>query len=86
MLFAIPNGGYRNRIEASQLKASGVIAGLPDMLCVYKRTVGIELKTDRGVLSPEQRAVHEKWRQEGIEVHVCRSFEHFQEIIKTIIS
>ena len=31
LLFAIPNGGERNKIVASQMKAEGVRAGVPDL-------------------------------------------------------
>jgi hypothetical protein len=33
LIFAIPNGGQRNVIVASKLKAEGVLSGVPD-LCV----------------------------------------------------
>jgi hypothetical protein len=32
LLFAIPNGGERNKIVASRMKAEGVRAGVPDLL------------------------------------------------------
>ena len=31
LLFAIPNGGDRNRVVAAKLKAEGVLAGVPDL-------------------------------------------------------
>lgn len=47
-LFAIPNGGYRDKREAAKLKAMGVKAGVPD-LCLpvpmyYWHGLYIELK------------------------------------------
>ena len=35
-LFAVPNGGYRNKIEAANLKRQGVIAGVPDFILIYQ--------------------------------------------------
>lgn len=32
LLFAIPNGGERDRVTASRLKAEGVKAGVPDLM------------------------------------------------------
>ena len=31
LIFAIPNGGQRNKVTASILKAEGVLAGVPDL-------------------------------------------------------
>lgn len=59
---AVPNGGRRNVIEATRLKAEGVTRGVPDWLCFAKGRDGaiglaIEFKspTGRGRLSVEQR-------------------------------
>ena len=35
LLFHIPNGGKRTKAEAMQLKASGVVAGVPDLFFAY---------------------------------------------------
>lgn len=84
--FHVPNGGSRNRIEGMQLKASGVVAGVPDMCLVWKgRMYGIEFKTLTGTLSTAQKEVHEAWAAQGIIVHVVRSFEQFKELIQKII-
>jgi hypothetical protein len=77
--FAVPNGGWRNKAEASQLKASGVIAGIPDMLLVYAGKVyAWEFKTPDGVLSDAQHRIHGAWRSQGILVQIARSFEDFK--------
>ena len=69
-----------------QLKASGVVAGVPDMLLMWKgRAYGFEFKTPTGVLSPAQKEVHEAWTSQGINVFVVRSFEQFRELIEKII-
>lgn len=87
LLFAVPNGGTRHAREAMSLKASGVVSGIPDMICVYGgKPVGFELKTETGKLSPDQKAVHEIWLYHGITVHVVRSFEEFQSLIQKTIS
>lgn len=60
LMFAIPNGGSRNRIEAHNLKLEGVKAGVPD-ICLPVPSgnyhgLYIELKrTKGGVLSPAQK-------------------------------
>jgi len=60
----VPNGGSRDRREASNLKRQGVRAGIPDVLVFSHaplrpdaRGVAIELKRERGGrTSAEQRA------------------------------
>ena len=52
LLFAIPNGGQRNVIVASKLKAEGVRAGVPDLFLAVARHGGhglfIEMKKAKG--------------------------------------
>lgn len=62
--FHVPNGGSRRHLEAARLKASGVKAGVPDVVIVtrpprYPAMPGVvlELKTEQGRVSPEQ----EEW-------------------------
>lgn len=87
LLFAVPNGGFRNKVEASQLKASGVVAGVPDMLFIFDGIVhAFELKTAVGKKSPAQIILHEIWQKNGIPVHIIRSFEEFKIIFTQIIS
>lgn len=72
-MFHVPNGGKRTKIEASQLKASGVVAGIPDLLYISIHTLKlypVEMKKPGGVLSPEQVKIIAKWRAKGITVMV----------------
>lgn len=85
--FAVPNGGTRNIREAQSLKASGVVAGIPDCVFIWKgRVYGFEFKTDTGTVSPAQVAVHQAWAAQGVQVWVVRSFEQFKQIIEKIIT
>jgi hypothetical protein len=85
--FAVPNGGTRNMIEATQLKASGLTPGIPDCVLVWKgRVFGFEFKTETGTISPVQKLVHEAWRGQGVDVYVVRSFDQFQSIVSEIIA
>tara|TARA_R110001592_G_scaffold38655_1_gene127460 strand:+ start:3423 stop:3788 length:366 start_codon:yes stop_codon:yes gene_type:complete len=59
--WAVPNGGNRNKREASRLKAEGVKAGVPDITVVYDGMYyGLEVKkpatmTPKGYLSKVQK-------------------------------
>jgi hypothetical protein len=58
LMFAIPNGGQRNIIVASKLKAEGVKAGVPDICLPVARqgfsALYIELKAIKGRMQPNQ--------------------------------
>lgn len=47
ILFAVPNGGSRNLLEAANLKKAGVVAGVADLILVCRAGVlFVELKTE----------------------------------------
>lgn len=67
----IPLGGYRNKIEAYNLKLDGALAGSPDLLVVRPngRVSWIEVKADTKV-SKVQAELHAKMLPMGHMVHV----------------
>jgi len=52
LLFAVPNGGHRNKIVAAKLKAEGVKPGVPDLILPVARCeyhgLAIEMKRRKG--------------------------------------
>lgn len=84
--FHVPNGGKRSTIEAAQLKASGVVPGIPDMILLYNGTaILMEFKTPTGTVSPEQQKCHKAHLSQGIQTYIIRSEEQFWGLINTII-
>ncbi len=82
--YAIPNGGSRDIITASKLKAEGVRAGVPDLEFWRDqgRTMRMEVKNGTsGQLSPAQKEMHAKLKMDGHYVIVCRTLA---EAIETI--
>jgi len=72
----IPNGGYRGAIEAAIFKSLGVVAGAPDLLLIFGgRTYGLELKANKGRLSPTQIATHERMKAAGAIVATATGLE-----------
>jgi hypothetical protein len=66
------NGGARTAIEGAILKACGVRAGVPDLICIRDgRAYGLELKAPNGRLSDAQRLAHEEMARAGAEVAVA---------------
>jgi hypothetical protein len=79
-LFAIPNGGSRNLIEAYNLKLEGVKKGVPDLMFAYPSSkyhgMFIEMKSLKGILSKEQREWIERLRMVGYKTVMCRNWEN----------
>lgn len=60
LIFSIPNGGSRNKIEASKLKKTGLTPGIPDLaiLMPNKEILFLEMKRQKGgILSPAQKTI-----------------------------
>ena len=58
MAFAVPNGGLRDKVTASRMKAEGVRKGVPDVMIPIPignyHGLFIEFKVEKGKLSAEQ--------------------------------
>jgi len=76
-IFAVPNGGNRNKIEASRLKKEGVTAGVPDLIALgMSKVCFIEMKRQKGGrLSKIQKDTIPKIEQLGFDVLVCYGFK-----------
>jgi hypothetical protein len=85
-LFHVPNGGTRNKAEASQLKASGVTSGIPDLLLIHNgKLFACEVKkpihqneTNKGC-SSFQLYIHKIWAQNGCFVTIAFSSQQIIE-------
>lgn len=79
LMFAIPNGGLRNRIVAIKLKAEGVKAGVPDIFLPVPRGqyhgLFIEMKKEGKTYPSKQQKV---WiaalNEQGYKAVVCRGW------------
>lgn len=85
-IYAIPNGGKRNPIEAAHLKAQGVKAGVPD-LCIPMARRGfhglyIEMKVGRNKPTKKQIEWGLRLRAEDYDVRVCYSADEAIRVIK----
>ena len=79
MLFAVPNGGKRDKATAARLKAEGVKAGVPDILLLVARNgyhgLCVELKVGRNKTSAEQSEWLKALAMEGYSVNVCYGWQ-----------
>ena len=74
-IFAVPNGGNRNRVTAAQMKAEGVMRGVPDLF-VPSMGLWIEMKRQKGgALSPDQKAWRDYLQQHNYRWILGKGFE-----------
>lgn len=79
------NGGKRNAIEAAKFKQMGVRAGFPDLILLIPNRfypfMGIELKTEKGRQSEQQKAYQEEFERRGYKYVVVRSLDEFIKVV-----
>ena len=85
MMFAIPNGGQRNIVTATKLKAEGVKSGVPDIFLAFP-SIGchglfIEMKSPKGKVSDNQRCWMAALSANEYLTACCHSFDEAKEII-----
>ena len=76
LLFAIPNGGLRDKITASKMKAEGQKPGVPDIMCAIPRDgfygLFIEMKKRKGgKVSPEQEKTMRLLADKGYKTEIA---------------
>lgn len=77
LLFAVPNGGSRNKIEAVNLKRQGVKPGVSDVLLLIPKkgfaSLCLEFKTKKGRQSKEQKEFQKQAEMCGSKYVIVRS-------------
>lgn len=82
MIWAVPNGGTRNIIEAKKLKNTGLMAGVSDLIVLKpNETIFVEVKTPIGRQSPKQELFQKMVENLGFRYILVRSLEQFKELI-----
>ena len=75
LMFAVPNGGRRDKVTGARLKAEGVKAGVPDVWLPVARCgfhgLVIELKAGSGRPSPAQKAWLKALEKQGWLAVMC---------------
>ena len=74
-----------SKARSGQLRGAGLLAGMPDILVFWdSRTLGIELKTAKGKLTPEQISTHQRLADAMILVVVCHSVDEVEQLLKEL--
>ncbi|MCI2145823.1 MAG: VRR-NUC domain-containing protein [Bacteroidales bacterium] len=89
LLYAVPNGGSRNKLEAVHMKREGIVSGVSDLNLDVARQgyhgLRIEMKTKVGRQSENQKDWQEAIERQGYLYVVCRSFEQFMTTINNYL-
>lgn len=97
LIWAVPNGGFRNMIEAMKMKATGTLEGVWDIHFYWHGQFNIiemkvgnnQLSVDR-VLKGKKHYGQKEWgelmERHGARKFVCRSLEDYQLAIDTILA
>jgi len=65
-MFAVPNGGFRRKVEAAILQATGTVAGVPDTIWIKDGQVfALELKAPGGRPTESQLATIAEMERAG---------------------
>jgi hypothetical protein len=88
-LYAIPNGGLRNKAVAAKLKAEGVKPGCPDLCLPAPRGafngLYVELKAKGGSVSAVQREFLQGLKARGYCTAVCVGWDAAREVIENYL-
>lgn len=85
-LFAVPNGGRRDKATGARLKEEGVLAGVADLILLQRRggygALLIEMKTAGGRQSQSQKEWQAHVEADGYRYVVCRSLDEFMAVVE----
>ena len=92
-LYAIPNGGTRNKREAARLKAQGVKGGVSDLHLALPINgaagLWVEMKQPdrkKARVSPLQKEWIARMKLAGYEAHVCYGYQEAKRVIENYIA
>jgi hypothetical protein len=74
LIFSVPNGGFRYKLTALVLKATGLMPGVSDLILLFKgRVYFAEVKTSDGTQSDNQKEFQRKVEAMGFTYFIVRS-------------
>lgn len=89
-VFAVPNGGHRNALEAKNLKRSGVKAGVPDLVIPLPNAeyhgLFIEMKFGKNKSTTKQTIWQRNLATLGYRAAVCNGFAAAVSVIEEYIA
>ena len=84
-LFAVPNGGYRTKTTAANMKAEGQLSGVSDLILLKRKgkcgALLLEAKIQGNYQSDNQREWQRRREAEGYEYRVFHTLDEFIAIV-----
>lgn len=83
VIFAVPNGGTRDKKEMIWMLREGILPGAADLVICGDRgkILFVEMKTKTGKQNPHQKEFEAKVSELGFQYVVCRSLEDFMKTV-----
>jgi hypothetical protein len=93
VIFAIPNGGKRSRVEAAIMQGEGVMSGVADLFIpepkskivsefkIITHGLWIEMKYGKGKLTESQESFGLEMKARGYEYIVCYTLDEFMKAV-----
>ena len=89
-LFAVPNGGRRDKMTGAHLKSEGVLPGVADLILLKSSAshgaLLIEMKTCKGKQAESQREWQRLIEKDGYKYVICRSLDDFMNKVNDYLS
>lgn len=86
LIMSLPNGQNVGPRIGKRLKEMGLLKGAPDLLLAIPKNghhgLFIEMKSNEGRVTPEQKEVHAKLIDMGYQVSICYSAYEAMDIVK----
>jgi len=81
IIFAVPNGGHREMIDAIILKRTGVVPGVSDLIVIRpNEIVFVEVKRPEGIQSEKQKKFERTVTSLGFKYYLVYSLKDFKNI------
>jgi len=79
IIFSVPNGAFVSKPQAMKLKATGLVAGVSDLIiCKPNEIIFCEVKTDTGTQSSKQKDFQKTIEDLGFKYVIVRNLEEFK--------
>jgi hypothetical protein len=95
LIFSVPNGGLRSKIEAMKLKSTGTLPGVSDLIIYHHKKIEelgiitvlnifVEVKKEKGIHSKEQKEFEGRVAKMGFKYVIVKNLDEFKEMINKL--
>lgn len=89
-LFAVPNGGYRTKTTAANMKAEGQLSGVSDLIFLKRKgkcgALCLEAKIKGNYQSPTQKEWQKRIESDGFKYAIFHSVEEGMQIVENYLN